>query len=431
MNTGSPTDALIDFALAPVRHRPARNMLRLSLHDWAACGMAGRSEPVARALRGKALDEGGAERATLLGGGRVPAPGAALVNGATSHALDYDDTHFAHVGHPSVAVIPAALAVAERTGATLDALRDAALIGAEASVRIGVWLGRDHYLRGFHQTGTAGAFGAALAAGRLLGLDAAGMRTALGLASTRTGGLKSQFGTMGKPLNAGLAAETGVQAALWAQAGLTSAQDGLAGPQGFGATHHGAGDGAAMEGLGQTWLFERISHKFHACCHGLHAMLEALATLDVPAADVASVEVRTNPRWLDVCDIAHPRTGLECKFSYGITAAMALTGRDTGAIATFSDDAAGDAGLIALAGRVRAVADAGLSDMQAEVTVTRASGEVLRARHDLAAPMAMDDRQARLRRKAVSLVGPDTEAALWNAPDLAALVAVLGQRAEQ
>ena len=94
---------------------------------------------------------------------------AALVNGATSHALDYDDTHFAHVGHLSVGIYPAALAVAEETGSSASHLIEAFLVGAEAAIRVGVKLGPGHYNRGFHQTATAGAFGATIAAGRLYG----------------------------------------------------------------------------------------------------------------------------------------------------------------------------------------------------------------------------------------------------------------------
>lgn len=172
-----------------------KHMLRLSMLDWAACGIAGAREPVSRACHALAIDEGGAAQAHMFGGGKAPARTAALVNGATSHALDYDDTHFAHIGHPSVAVFPAALALAERVDASGADLQHAALLGIETSIRVGVWLGRDHYQHGFHQTGTAGAFGAAAAAARLLGFDAAQVMATFGLVATRASGLKAQFGT--------------------------------------------------------------------------------------------------------------------------------------------------------------------------------------------------------------------------------------------
>ncbi|WP_295454696.1 MmgE/PrpD family protein, partial [uncultured Pseudophaeobacter sp.] len=166
MNT-TLTGQLAEFATSDLQPTGlARQMARLSALDWLACGIAGTEEPVSRLLRDQALSEAGAPQATLFGSSQVPARMAALANGTISHALDYDDTHFAHIGHPSVAVIPAALAVAEQVGAGRNAMKIAALIGMELSIRTGLWLGRGHYQVGFHQTATAGAFGAAAAAGR-------------------------------------------------------------------------------------------------------------------------------------------------------------------------------------------------------------------------------------------------------------------------
>lgn len=409
-------ERLAAFALSgtPPTHG-ARAMLRLSLLDWAACGLAGRDEPVARILAGEARSEGGVPQSGLIGGGRVPARAAALVNGAMSHALDYDDTHFAHIGHPSVAVIPAALAVAEGEGAEMADFAAAALVGVEASVRVGLWLGRGHYQAGFHQTATAGAFGAVLACARLLQLDFGQTCHALGLTATRAAGLKSQFGTMGKPLNAGLAAETGVMCALWAARGMVSNPAALDGPQGFGPTHHGAGDLSPLEDLGASWLFERVSHKFHACCHGLHAMLEALAGVDVDHHAVDAVEVRTHPRWLSVCNQPEPQTGLEAKFSYRLTAAMALCGVDTAAIPSFSEQTARDPRLVRLRDRVTVVSDSALSETEAQVEITLADGQRIAVHHDLSAPIPLDQCADRLRHKAESLLGGDRARALWDA----------------
>lgn len=431
--TRTITGQLAAFAATARPGAAALMMMRLSLLDWAACGIAGRDEPVARLLRGLAMEERGAGEASVIGTPtRAPARMAALVNGAASHALDYDDTHFAHIGHPSVAVIPAALAVAEGEGADGTAFLEAALVGVEASVRVGVWLGRGHYQAGFHQTGTAGAFGATLAAARLLGCDAGQAGQALGLVSTAASGLKSQFGTMGKPYNAGHAAAMGVEAALLAARGFVSTPVGLEGPQGFGETHHGAGEIGALEGLGEAWLFEGISHKFHACCHGTHAALEALASLGaVDPGQVTAVTITTNPRWLRVCNLAQPRTGLEAKFSYRLTAAMVLAGRDTGALETFSDAACTDPLLLAMRDRVEVETDEGLPETAAHVAVVLADGTRLEASHDLDAPMPLERRAAKLRAKARALLGEAGEAALHAAvmgdavPDLAALGALL------
>lgn len=166
---------VLDLAGLPASSIPAeaRQTARFSLYDWMVCGLAGASEPLAVLLRKVIGAEGGHPVASTFGGPAMPARAAALVNGATSHALDYDDTHFAHVGHPSVGIYPAALAAAEAVDASVADLADAFLLGAEASVRIGMQLGAVHYNRGFHQTATAGAFGATVAAGRLYGLDRA------------------------------------------------------------------------------------------------------------------------------------------------------------------------------------------------------------------------------------------------------------------
>ena len=370
-------------------------MIRLSCLDWAACALAGQEEPVARHLRSLATFESGRGEATLIGGDKVPARAAALVNGATSHALDYDDTHFAHIGHPSVAIFPAVLAVAERNGARFDTALNAALIGAEASIRVGLWLGRGHYQIGFHQTATAGAFGATLAVAHLSGLDQTTTEQALGLAATKAAGLKSQFGTMGKPLNAGLAAECGVMAADWAAAGLRSDPTALDGVNGFGPTHHGAGDMTAFDGMGTIWKFKDVSHKFHACCHGLHAMLEALRPVKtVPER----LTITTHPRWMTVCNIEDPKTGLEAKFSYKMTAAMALSGIDTGAIISFTDDLGKRSDLKDIMARIVVKADDNLSETEVRIDVDGA-----RFTHDLSEPMTMDVRETRLHAKASAL----------------------------
>ena len=420
------TENLAEFALAPVAGEAALAMMRLSLLDWAACGIAGRDEPVARILRDMVLAEGGVGEASLIGGGRVPARAAALVNGAASHALDYDDTHFGHIGHPSVAVVPAALAMAQSCNARGEAFLQACLAGAELSIRVGLWLGRAHYQTGFHQTATAGAFGATAAAGRLLGLDAARMRQALGLASTRAAGLKSQFGTMGKPYHAGMAAATGVECARLASAGFVSRPDGLSCAQGFGPTHAGQADAHALDGLGTDWLFETVQHKFHACCHGTHAALEALAVLrpQVAPGAAAQITLTVHPRWLSVCDIARPATGLEAKFSYRLTAAMALAGWDTAALDTFTDAACADADLIALRDRVRVASDEAMAETAALVRITLTDGTRLEAAHDLEAPMSMTAREGKLRAKVRSLLGEAATGTLWktlsasNAPNL-------------
>lgn len=418
------TEAIVAFVVDTPGHalpESARKMARLSLLDWIAVTVAGSDEPVSRIVRQMALNDGGTPDATIVGyKTRLPARAAAMVNGTTSHALDYDDTNFVYVGHPSVAVIPAALAIAEKTGATAAAFVDAALIGMEVASRIGAWLGRSHYEAGFHQTATSGTFGSTMAAARLLGLDQKQTQHALGLASTRASGLKSQFGTMGKPFHAGMAAANGVEVATLAAAGFVSNPDGLTCPQGFADAHGGQPDDHAnvLTGLGETFLFESVQHKFHACCHGTHAAIEALGQAredhQLDPSDVDKITLTVNPRWLGVCNIASPVTGLEAKFSFRLTAAMALAGVDTSALSAFSAENCTNPALRALRDRVSVQTDASLSDTAAQVQINRHAGKPVLAEHDLARPITRSERETRVRNKAASLLGRDTAERIWD-----------------
>ncbi|MEI2386930.1 MmgE/PrpD family protein [Breoghania sp. JC706] len=407
-------ETVLDLGTLPRSQMPPHSLrlARLSLFDWAVCGRAGTREPLSAKLRELAVHEGGHPSASIFGGGRYPARMAALVNGATSHALDYDDTHFAHVGHLSVGIYPAALAVGEETGADGQSVVEAFLAGAEAAIRIGVALGTAHYNRGFHQTATAGAFGATIAAARLYGLNREQTRAAIGLCATRASGLKSQFGTMGKPYNAGIAASNGIECASLARMGFTSCADGLNGPQGFLPTH----TDAAVPDLApvSAFLFDDVKYKFHACCHGTHAMIEGL--LDTFAAHPASLEtveritLRTNPRWLRVCDIPAPATGLEVKFSYRWLAGMVVDDRATGVDTVYTDALAADPSLADFARRVEVVADEGIDDMQAAGEIEMRDGETLAFAHDLARPLPADVLEEKLLAKAKALIGTEAGA---------------------
>lgn len=417
-------DRLIDLASFQANALPERALAlaRFSLFDWMVVGLAGAGQPLSGIIREFVTDEGGRAEATVIGAAtRVPARAAALANGAISHALDYDDTHFAHIGHLSVGILPAALAVAERLDLSATAAVEAFLVGAEAACRVGLVLGRRHYERGFHQTATAGAFGATVAAGRLLGLDAAGMRDALSLVATRASGLKSQFGGMGKPFNAGIAAANGVEAASLAARGFGSCHDGIGGAQGFIETH--TDDASESRGWAEPpderFLFEDIKYKLHACCHGTHAMLNALAEArragDLSADGIARIELSTNPRWLQVCDIKAPRTGLEVKFSYGFLAAMAVHGIDTAADRAYVDGLCADPALIGLAARVIVTGDPAIGDTEARVTLVTTSGGRRAFAHDLDGFLPLDQLETGLRSKAAALLGAGAAQGLWSA----------------
>ena len=146
-------------------------------------------------------EENGVNQARVISTGyNVSSRGAALANGATGHALDYDDTHFLFVGHPTSSALPTALALGEELELSIEDLLLAYMAGVEVSTRIGHILGYSHYNAGFHQTATSGSFGATIVASKLLNLSEDQTINALGLVSTRASGIKSQFGTMGKAI---------------------------------------------------------------------------------------------------------------------------------------------------------------------------------------------------------------------------------------
>lgn len=404
------TDALIDFATtSPHPTDRATAMVRFSAQDWAACGRAGRQDT---AFRDWANGVAGTPTVPLhpscdsfTGPCDTPTQ-AALINGSLSHALDFDDTHFAHIGHPSVVIFPAVMAAGPQNWQQLE---NAALIGIEASIHVGLAFGRDHYQAGFHQTATAGAFGACLAAAHVMGLSPVQTRMALGLCATQASGLKATFGTMGKPLNAGLAARTGYESARWAQLGMTGPQDGI---DAFVSAHGLTPDATAGQGLGDQWQIEALSHKFHACCHGLHATLEALRNR--PEGVVHRVKVKTHPRWMTVCNITAPQTGLEAKFSYRQVVAMVLNGRDTGDAAAFSDAAAQDRAIIATRDRITVTADPTLSETESRLHLTMETGDC-ELHHDLAHPMDLSELGARIRQKSSHLIGANRTGAIETA----------------
>ena len=246
--------------------------------DWLGVTIAAVSEDVVEATRAQVLEDGGAAHATLLPTAhKVAAPQAALVNGIAGHALDFDDVLRPLRGHPTAPVLPAVLALAEKTNASGAALLAAFAGGIEVAARVGALLGDSHYEAGWHSTATVGTFGAAAGCAALLGLDGERSAHALGLAGIQAAGLKAGFGSMAKPYQVGKAAANGLTAAEMAMRGVTSRPDILECAQGVGATQTQSFDGAALDGLGATWLACDVLFKYHAACYGTHAPIEAAA----------------------------------------------------------------------------------------------------------------------------------------------------------
>nr|WP_274535231.1 MmgE/PrpD family protein [Pseudofrankia asymbiotica] len=333
---------------APIQERAAQSVL-----DWIGVTVAGAAEPAASIAR--SAGDGGAGPATVLGvhaGAGVQH--AALVNGVAAHALDFDDGSGWMLGHPSVAVCPAALAVAEEAGASGEALLVAVVVGTEVAARVGLAMGESHYRRGWHGTGTTGTLAAAGAAGGLLGLDQTGMRVALGLAATQAAGLKAMFGTMAKPLHAGRAAMSGVLAAKLAAGGFTAPLDAIEAEQGLAIESDDFRPEIVEERLGGAWGIENTRFKLHACCGVTHPAIDALRALTtdgLAAGDVEHLVIEGGPLVWRTCQVDRPRSGLEAKFSLRYTAALALCGRPT-TPEGFTDEAVGDTEVARLQDRV-------------------------------------------------------------------------------
>ena len=407
------TQALVDsLAGLKLEDAPAsvRSVARHCLLDWFGCALAGSREPLSLILihetaareTGEATLAGRPERTTPLT--------AALVNGAMSHALDFDDTHWLMNGHPSVPVVPGVLALAEQEGCDGAAFLAAVIAGIEFECRLGALIGAPHYAAGFHATGTLGTFGAAAAASHLLGLDRVGWCHAIGLAGTQAAGLKSGFGTMAKPLHAGRAASNGLLAALLARGGFTGNPAIIETAQGFAATHAGGAiDAGRLVRIGEHWLITETLFKYHASCYLTHAPIEAASHLraqGLGAEEIESVQVHGSTTCVGVCDIAEPSTGLEGKFSLRATTAMALLGDDTSDPATFNDERMRAHDLRTLRDRVVFSPELGLPATRATVIV-RAKGRELTAEADTGQPASdLDAQWSKLSAKFFSLAEP-------------------------
>jgi 2-methylcitrate dehydratase PrpD len=378
------TRALVDRVRA-IRYEgipdEAREVARHCLLDFLGCALAGADDPLTEILVAQvAADEGGSQAGLIGRPERATLRTAALVNGAAGHALDFDDTHAA-MGHPSVPVIPALLALAEGRGADARSCLAALCAGIEMECRLGLLCGQEHYAAGFHSTATFGTFGAAAACAHLLDLDEGAWLHAMGLAGTQAAGLKSAFGTMAKPFHAGRAASAGLLSAQLARGGFTAQPAILEVEQGFAATHAcREPSAAALEAQPDHLLIRDTLFKFHAACYLTHAAIEAAKRLreqhGVDPEKVSRIEVEVNPMLLGVCNIQEPATGLEGKFSLRATTALGLLGRDTGDPALFRDATMADPELVALRDRVAVTPTTELTPAQARITALTPNGSL-------------------------------------------------------
>jgi 2-methylcitrate dehydratase PrpD len=325
----------------------AREQARRAFLDTLGVMLAGSREDASRIASDMARDQGGSTEASVFGHGfAAPAGEAALVNGTSAHALDFDDVNMSMRGHPSVPLLPAVLALGEKLDSSGREVIDAFVLGFEVECKLGRVIGAPHYALGWHATSTLGTLGAAAACARLLRLDAAQAQTALGLAASLASGVRQNFGTMTKPLHAGWAARNGVIAATLADRGFTADSAALEGESGLLRAASGGArlNSRALSRLGDPWeiVSPGIGVKLYPCCYATHraidGALEIVASGGLRRSDIERIKVTVSRGTLMPLQKQLPETGLEGKFSMEYCIAAALADGRIG-LATFTDDA--------------------------------------------------------------------------------------------
>lgn len=393
-----------------VRHEAARALL-----NWLGCAIgSARHETVECALAAVRPFTGPPQAAVLGRPERLDALHAALINGISSHVLDFDDTH-ARAIHPSAPVLPALLGLAEWQGINGTRLVHAFVLGVEAEERVGLSVFPEHYDIGWHITGTAGVFGAAAASGILLGLNARQMAWALGLAATQSAGLREMFGSMCKSLHPGRAAQNGLTAALLASRDFTSTEQAIEAPRGFAHVLSTRFDPAVItDGWGERWELTNNMYKPYACGLVVHAAIDGCIELKREHAirpdDIAHVALKVSPLVLELTGKKTPQSGLEGKFSVYHAVAAALVHGAAGE-AQFSAACVNDRQIAALRGRVTAAAEAAIGRTEAYVTIALNDGRtfskhVAHALGTLARPMSDADLEAKFRGLTAGVLTP-------------------------
>jgi 2-methylcitrate dehydratase PrpD len=343
----------------------AREQARRAFLDTIGVTLAGSREDASRIAAEIAREQGGVEDASVLGHGfRAPATEAALINGTSAHALDFDDVSMSMRGHPSVPLVPAVLAFSEKLGCSGRDVIDAFIVGFEVECKVGRLIGAPHYALGWHPTATFGTLGAASACARLLRLDPQRTRSALGIAASLASGARRNFGSMTKPLHAGWAARNGVVAATLAGRGFTADDEALEAPDGW--LHAASGgtsvDPSPLERIGAPWeiVSPGIGVKLYPCCYFTHLPIDAALQIRPEVAphldQIDGVRVSVSPGTMMVLRKEPPQTGLEGKFSMEYVVAAALADGEV-SLATFTDVAVARPNLTELTSRVRVAED--------------------------------------------------------------------------
>ncbi|MCF6231627.1 MAG: MmgE/PrpD family protein [Rhodobacteraceae bacterium] len=311
-----------------ITHPVALETARAAFEDTIACMIAGAGDPATLAVA-KGVSHSGTGPCPV-GGQDVsrPAEVAALVNATAAHALDFDDNFLPAVTHASAVLVPALLALGAEVDANGDDLLDAYVVGLEMQAWLGHFMIPAHYGAGWHATSTIGAIGAAAACARLLDLDREKTTHALSIACSMAGGSKVQFGTLTKPLHAGLAARAGIAATRLAEGGVTANPDPVFGDWGIIALQNGNQTHASNKRSELSIVVDGLAQKRFPCCGSAHRSLDAIIYLrtkhDLKPDQIDRIETEIPGSNYDNLRFPTPKTASEARFSMTYCGALAM-----------------------------------------------------------------------------------------------------------
>lgn len=405
---------------------------KMAILDCLGCILAGSLSDAGKRIIEHVKQLGGKLEATVLAGGfKTSTVQAALANGTLAHALDFDDCAAGKwPGHPTAPILPVVLALGEKLRVSGKEAIEAYILGVEVEGKIGSAIGNKNYELGWHTTSITGTMGASIAAAKILKLTPQEIRMALGIAASEASGLSRNFGTLTKPLHAGIASRNGVEAGLLAKNGFTAHESILEGPNGFSQVLCGGSECDLEEIVTRFGApFEIVSPGFsikpYPSCMLTHRCIDAILHLikkyRISPEDVEEVECKTGA-WI-AQDLVYffPRTALEGKFSMQYCMAIALLDGEVG-LKQFTDEKVLDPKAQNLIKKVKYVHPEGVTGMAESrrlpesVTVRLRDGrkyqyEVSVARGFPQKPMSQDEVASKYR-ECASLVLPDEKVEL-------------------
>jgi 2-methylcitrate dehydratase PrpD len=358
-NTSSVTTAVVNFIDgARIDQFPEESLVigKRCIIDGLGVMLAGSTQPAGEIIRDFVEDLGANAQSTAFGSTALSttASNAALINGTSGHALDWDDTQlatsadriFGLLTHPTIPPLVAALAIGERDGVSGSTFLEAFLTGFEVECKIAEAINPSHYMQGFHSSGTIGTFGAAVAAAKLLKLNRDQLPHMLAIAASSASGIRVNFGSMTKPLHVGRAAENGVIAAELAERGFTGGQDALDPPWGFFSSFsHGKGFDVdrivGKIGDPHTIVWPGVSIKPYPCGVLGHPTMDAMRKLviehDVDASNIKNIRVLAGSNILNPLRYPIASNELEAKFCPAFMVSAIALRRKAG-VHEFNDD---------------------------------------------------------------------------------------------